>query len=129
MPTVREALVKISELRSRMAVLHEMVIYMETHYLSADSGPAELRITRDDHTIVPEEHIHVQIAHISEEMDQLSAELEEWEELGVSVGEDERRPAKKKRATKKGKARAAQGQRKNRPAPKPDEQAGGGQPS
>lgn len=89
MPTVGEALNKVSELRSRYAILHALVTHLETHYKSQDAGAPELRVTRDDYAIVPEEHIDKEMAIICAEMDQIQAEIEEWSHLAISVPEDE----------------------------------------
>jgi hypothetical protein len=95
MPTVGEAIEKVSELRSRHAILHELVIYLETHYKSSDAGPPELRMHRTDHAVVPEEHIEQQVTLLTVEMDQIQAELAEWGKLRITAPEDDDRPAKK----------------------------------
>jgi len=97
MPTVGETIAKISELRSRWAILHEVLVYLETHYKSSDAGPPEIKIHTNENTIVPEEHIDIEVSNITHQMDQISQELDEWEKLVVmSPGEEPKPPRKRK---------------------------------
>jgi hypothetical protein len=89
MPTVGEALEKVSELKSRWAILHEIVVYLETHFKSSDAGEPELRITREDHAAVPEAHIDAQVAQLVHELDQIQQELDEWGNLKITAPSEE----------------------------------------
>jgi hypothetical protein len=111
MPTVGEALQKVSELKSRWAILHELVVYLETHFKSSDAGEPELRITREDFATVPEDHIEAQIAHLANEMDQIQQELDEWGNLKITTPGDEDTSAKRNGDSRKTRKRGTARQR------------------
>jgi hypothetical protein len=81
MPTVGEMVEKISELRSRKATVVQIAMYLRAHYLSSDSGAAEMKITRDDYHVVPEDHIRMfidDLAQLADESDAMCAEFESF---------------------------------------------------
>lgn len=83
MPSIGEALQKISELESRKAILVTLRNYLHTNYCSFESGPAEMHIGRADLGRVPEEHIVLQMENFELEIKQIQSELDEWRGLSV----------------------------------------------
>lgn len=124
MPSVREALEKISELESRKAILETLLAHLETHYTSSDAGDPDMRITRDDHGLVPEHHITTQIDLLVVEVDQVKKELEGWKGLSINPPDEEEDVAKKvRKKRRRGSASASA----NQPDADPGEQGGTGQ--
>jgi hypothetical protein len=54
-------------------------MYLKAHYLSSDIGAPEMRITRDDCHMVPEEHIKVFISDMADGVDETEAMQVEYE--------------------------------------------------
>lgn len=104
MPTIRQAMEKISELRSRTAVIEMLMLYLDANYVDDDSGEAEMSVTRDDAAIVPQEHIKEFQAWLAEQVDQADSEIEEWESMQLL--EPEEKPVTPKVSTRKGKKAA-----------------------
>jgi hypothetical protein len=102
MPTVGQVVTKIAELRSRVAIGEALVLYLRAHYVSSDSGDAEMKITRDDHAFVPEGHVGDYIQQIVDDVDEARAELSQWENLSLPAPAD----AQPNVTTRKGKKAA-----------------------
>lgn len=107
MPSVREALDKLSEMESRKAIISTVVTYLETHFKSSDAGTPDMTITREDLGVVPESHIDAFITALDHESDQLAQEMEEWNSLSILPPADEEeviankiRKSEKKRRTR-----------------------------
>ncbi len=81
MPTIRQALEKVSELKSRTAILQVLLTYIEAHYTDDDSGEAEMTFVRSDHAIVPQDHIKDFQAWLVEQADLADSEIDEWENM------------------------------------------------
>ena len=109
---------KISELRSKIAVLEGLVLYLEANYKGSDAGEAEMRFTRRDFATVPQAHIDVTIADLSAAMGAFAEELEHWEGLMFPTEDDA--PAKKQNGKHKEKSRGAKS-RDPSSLPPPDE--------
>lgn len=124
MPSVREALEKISELESRKAILETLLAHLETHYISSDAGEPDMRITRDDLGLVPEEHVSSQIDLLVLEIDQVKKELDGWKGLSIKPPEEDEQVSKK---TRKKKRRGTSSQGADQPDADPGEQGGTGQ--
>ena len=122
MASFAEAIEKVSELKSRWAILHEMLVYLETHFKSSDAGEPEMRITRDDYAAVPEKHIDVEISNLTLQMDQILQEIDEWGRLRITSGEGSAKPTSGKKR-KRGTAR----QNTNQPGAGDGGQEGSGQ--
>lgn len=75
--TVSELLGLISSLVSRQAVYRMVIVHLRTCYRKTDTGPAEMRVTREDGGVVPQEHIEDTIIEIETQIDLARAELEE----------------------------------------------------
>lgn len=91
MPTVGQINSKISELRSKIAVTEGVILYLKTNFMPGESADAEMHFTRPDYSRVPPPHIEATMADYVEYMDQLKAELSQWE--NTSVGPDAVIPA------------------------------------
>lgn len=76
---VGEVVEKISELKSRKAIASQLVMYLKAHYMSSDIGAPEMRITRDDCHMVPEEHIKKFINEMCSSVDETDAMQVEFE--------------------------------------------------
>lgn len=76
---VGEVVEKISELKSRKAISAQIVMYLKAHFLSSDIGAPEMRITRDDCHMVPEEHIKLFISEMADHVDENDAMQVEYE--------------------------------------------------
>lgn len=76
---VVEVVEKISELKSRKAIAAQIAMYLKAHYLSSDTGAPEMKITRDDCHMVPEEHIKLFISEMSDSVDESDAMQVEYE--------------------------------------------------
>ncbi len=85
---VGEVLEKVSELKSKKAIASQIVMYLQAHYLSSDTGSAEMRITRDDSHMVPEEHVKAFINDLSDNVDEIEAMQVEYEEFVASDPKD-----------------------------------------
>ena len=79
--TVGQLATRISEVRSKIAVLEGLVLYLKTNYFSSEDGviPAEMHFTRADGAAVPESHVLATQADIVEQITTFRLELEEWE--------------------------------------------------
>lgn len=110
MASFAEAIEKVSELKSRWAILHELVVYLETHYKSSDAGEPELRVTREDYAAVPERHIDAEIANLMMQMDQIQQEIDEWGKLRLTAPSEEEPSAKAVGGKKRKRATQRQGQ-------------------
>lgn len=114
--TISGLLNQISELQSRKAIYLEFVAHLRICYRGADSGPAEMRITREDLAVVPERHIDAMIIELEERIHFLNAEIEELQdqpfggEAPPQVSEGAAASSKPKRkGVVSGKSRSAQG--------------------
>lgn len=125
MSSVREALEKISELESRKAVLETLLAYLETHYKSSDAGEPDMRITRDDLGLVPEEHIDIEIDLLVMEVDQVKNELNGWKGLSIVPPEEEDDAVAKK--VRKKRRRGTSSHSSDQSGTKPSGQGGTGQ--
>ena len=117
---VGEVVEKISELKSKKAIVAQLVMYLKAHFLSSDIGSPEMRITRDDCHMVPEDHIKVFINDLADGVDETEAMQVEYENFMAQDPAElaEAIRAKTKKATaKKGKT-SGSGTRKggNQPA-------------
>jgi len=88
MLTVGQLNEQISLLRSKIAVTEGIVLYLKTHYMPSDGGPAEMYFTRSDYGKVPPSHIERTIADYVEYLDSLKIELVRLEEVPIAVPED-----------------------------------------
>ena len=127
MPSVREALEKISELESRKAILECLITYLETHYRSSDAGEPDMTIARDDMGLVPEEHIDAQLELLVVEVDSIKKELGGWKDLSILPPGEEEDAAIAKKARRGKRKRGTQGQRTNQAGPRSSGSGGAGQ--
>lgn len=98
---------KVSELKSRTAVIEMLMLYLDANYLDDDSGEAEMSVTRDDAALVPQEHIKEFQAWLAEQVDQADSEIEEWENMQLlPPDEKEEKAVTPKVSTRKGKKAA-----------------------
>lgn len=81
MPTIRQALDKVSELRSRRALLQLVQQYLKNNYVDDDNGEAEMTVTRDDHALVSQAHIRDFLDLLSDQDVLAGSEMEEWENM------------------------------------------------
>lgn len=70
---------KISELKSERAVIQQLISYLSANYRSGDTGQIEMRITRDDHALVPENHIDQVIQKLVEMLEETNITQQEFE--------------------------------------------------
>jgi hypothetical protein len=96
MATVAQISEKISKLRSKIAVTEAVVLYLKTNYLPTDSVEAEMRVTRADFAVVPADHIEMSITDYVDYIDDLRAQLDEWENLSVEIPVPKKAEAKEK---------------------------------
>lgn len=75
--TVTALLEQISRLESRKAVYTTLISHLRICYRKSDTGPAEMKVVREDLAVVPERHIEEAIIEMEERIDTLNAELEE----------------------------------------------------
>jgi hypothetical protein len=88
MLTVGQINEQISLLRSKIAVTEGIVLYLKTHYMPSDGGPAEMHFTRSDYGKVPPSHVERTIADYVEYLDSLKIELARLEDVPIAVPED-----------------------------------------
>lgn len=84
--TVAELMELISELRSRKSVYQMLIAHIRICYQKSDSGPAEMKITREDLGIVPELHIEKTVVEIEERINFIDAQIEELQGQPVGGG-------------------------------------------
>lgn len=80
MPTVGQALQKMSELHSKIAVLQTLVVHVEINFVGGDMDP-EHYIAREDGAYVPPEHIQTFLNETEAQILELREELSHWENL------------------------------------------------
>lgn len=90
--TAGNALSKISEIRSKIAIFEGLIMYLRANYVSSDAGEAEMRFTRSDYATVPEKHVEVSVHELQEQIENMQRELEEWESLELDVAPAEPPP-------------------------------------
>lgn len=81
--TVGQITDKISELRSRVAIYDGLILHIQSNYIRSDHGPAEMRFTREDNAFVSQGHLESATQSFYAEIDQLRAELQQWENMSV----------------------------------------------
>lgn len=83
--TVGKITEKLSELKSRLAIIEGLVLYLATNYRTSADGmiPPEMHFTRVDGGHVSEPHIESFSADLVETLDQLRIEIQHWEDLEV----------------------------------------------
>lgn len=84
--TVAELMELISELRSRKSVYQMFIGHVRICYQKSDSGPAEMKITREDLGIVPESHIEKTVLEIEERINFIDAQIEELQGQPIGGG-------------------------------------------
>lgn len=75
--TVAELLELVSALRSRKAVYTTLISHLKICYQKSDTGPAEMKITRDDLATVSEKDIERTIIEVEERINYIDAQIEE----------------------------------------------------
>ncbi len=100
---------KVSELLSKIALKENFVLHLRANYKSSDAGEAEMYVVREDHATVSEDHIDRFIEDTVDEIDQLRAELLQWQNLPIPSPEDEK-PKVAKKGKKRGSSRRHQNQ-------------------
>lgn len=106
MPTIRQALAKVSELRSRAAMIEALMLHLKAHYTDDDSGEAEMKFVREDAAIVPQVHVKDFQMWLADQLDLVGAEMDEWEGMKLSPQEEEAPEVTPKVSTRKGKKAA-----------------------
>lgn len=100
--TVAQIIDKVSEAKSRMAILEGLALYLRTNYTGSDHGPPEMTFTRLDYALVPQEHINDFVVSIEALISESRDEIAGWERLLVidEKQENERPKQKKKKVTR-----------------------------
>lgn len=75
--TVAQLIELVAQLKSRKAVFQTLITHLRTCYCETDSGPAEMRVIREDLGVVPGLHIEKAIIELETMIDLTNAELEE----------------------------------------------------
>lgn len=120
--TIQLLLEQISDLQSRKAVFTMLIAHLRICYCESDSGPAELRVVREDFGVVPPKHLEKAIIELEARIDVIDAELDELQNQPFGGGTPpaaEVKAAKPQEPEKKGAPSArtrAQGNRPNRPS-------------
>jgi len=79
MATVGEIIERVSELRSDKAIITQLMVYLQAHYMSSDAGAAEMKITRYDSAFVSEAHIErflLKLEELAVETEAMQSEYE-----------------------------------------------------
>lgn len=103
--SIGNVLDKISETRSKIAVLEGLVLHLKSNYLTSDTGEPEMRFYRGDYAPVPELHIVAGIGDIELLVKDLRAQLAQWE--GITVEVEDNGPSGAPKKAKKAKEAAA----------------------
>ena len=85
--SVGNVLDKISETRSKIAILEGVVLHLRSNYHTSDAGEPEMRFYRGDYAPVPEAHISSTIVDLEALVKECRAQLEQWEGIVVDVDE------------------------------------------
>jgi hypothetical protein len=80
MPTVGQALQRIAELHSELALLQTLSTHIEINFVGSDMEP-EHHVLREDGAFVPPEHVQHFLDQMEARVRDLRAELEQWENL------------------------------------------------
>lgn len=83
---VAELLELISSLKSRKTIYQTLMTHMRVAYQKSDSGPAEMRMSRDDQAFVSEAHIEQTLVEIEERINYIDAQIEELQDQPVGGG-------------------------------------------
>lgn len=84
--TVAELLELISTLKSRKTIYQTLIVHLRISYMKSDSGPAEMRMSRDDNAFVSEKHLDQTMVELEERINYLDAQIEELQEQPVGGG-------------------------------------------
>lgn len=80
---------KISETRSKIAVIDGLMLHLRANYLPSDAGEPEMRFFRNDYAPVPASHIHEAIRDYETIRNKLMGEIIRLESVDVNVSIDE----------------------------------------
>jgi hypothetical protein len=109
MATVGQVIEELSRKQSEIAIWQAAVAHLQIMYLSTDSGPAEAKLYREDHGVVPEEHIHQSISKLETMIQEGQQLLQQLQALLIASDddsgaaedeEDESRPVRGKRGVR-----------------------------
>ncbi len=84
--TLLEVLHLIAKLNSRKAGYKMLIAHLQTFYKDNDTGKAELRMTREDLAIVPQEHIEEFLGELMDKVEEIDVELETLQNQPVGGG-------------------------------------------
>jgi uncharacterized protein YlzI (FlbEa/FlbD family) len=85
--TAGQLVSKISEFRSKIAVLESLVLHLRTNYLSTEGRaeddiiPPEFYVTREDGSRVSETHVQASIEDVLTQISTLREEVAAWEAI------------------------------------------------
>lgn len=84
MSTVGRVLEQTTQLRSRIAITEYWIHFLKSNAVDSDAGTAELKFTRSDYGLVPQDHVAQFVIDLEEMLEKLQAELEHWEGLVIA---------------------------------------------
>lgn len=76
---------KISELKSRAAIMRTLAFHLKAYYKASDKTPAEGQIMREDGAYVHPDHIDIVIADLVDMVDEALIEIMHYEKMTVVV--------------------------------------------
>lgn len=100
---------KISELRSKTAVIEALILHLTSNYVTREDEksdtptPPEMILAREDFSSVPEAHILLVVQDLRESAEHMLEELRQWEEMPITVPEPKRKEARSARDRSEGK--------------------------
>ncbi len=88
MITAGSILTKVSELRSKVAIVEALILHLTNNYITTEDEkgktPPEMVLAREDFSAVPETHITSLIQDLRETADAYQEELKQWEDMPMA---------------------------------------------